>query len=428
MRSNGILAACVISLGAVGLAACGGGSSSSSSSSSGSSGGTGSTSSTATYSVLYSFGSVTDDAQAPDSNLTLGSDGNLYGTTYSGGTQNMGTVFKISPSTGAETVVYSFGSVTGDGTNPAAGLLLGSDGNLYGTTYSGGGTNVSCNDGCGTVFRISTSTGAESVLYSFGSVSGDGLNPAASLIQGSDGTLYGTTYAGGDDADGTVFAFSPSTGAETILHSFAGTPSDGSAPAAVLLLGGDGNLYGTTMSGGNFKDGTIFRISPSGSDEILLYSFGTGVDDGQDPNASGLIEDSAGNFYGTTLEGGAYDKSASTGGTVFMYSPTSGVETVLYSFGSFSGDGARPTAGLIQGSDGNFYGTTADGGAHGSGTVFSFSPSSSSEAVLYSFGNFSGDGETPGAGLIQLSSGNFYGTTSAGGTAGSGTVFDFTVQ
>lgn len=367
---TGIAAALLSSLIALGLVACGGGSSNSSSSS-GSSGGGGSggSGSTATYAVLYSMGSASGDAQGPDVDLIQGSDGNLYGTTYSGGTQSLGTVFKISPSSGAETV-----------------------------------------------------------LYSFGSVAGDGANPAAALIQGSDGNLYGTAYAGGADSDGIVFALSPSTGTETILHSFAGTPSDGAGPGAVLLQGSDGNLYGTTLAGGSFKDGTIYRIAPSGSAEVVLYSFGTGINDGQDPDGSGLIQGSDGNFYGTTLEGGAHGAKVSTGGTIFMYSPTSGTETVLYSFGSFSGDGAEPGSGLMLGSDGNFYGTTSNGGTHAFGTAFKFSPSSGTETVLYSFGNFSGDGESPVGGLIQTSNGTFYGTTSAGGANGSGTVYDFTVQ
>ncbi len=408
----------------LGLVGCGGGSSgatSSSSSGSGGSGGSGGTSSNATYTLLYSLGSVANDGQQPNAGLIQGTDGNLYGTTYEGGTYHEGTVFRISPSSGAETVVYSFGSSSGDGEKPSASLIQGSNGDLYGTTNAGGA------QGLGTVFEVSPSSGAETVLYSFlGSTELDGANPTAGLIQGSDGTLYGTTFGGGDNQEGTVFSISLSTGAETVLYAFAGTP-DGEAPGAALIQGSDGNLYGTTTEGGTYNDGTIFQIAPGGGAATVIYSFGAGIDPGTDPDASALIQDSAGNFYGTTLEGGTYGtKAEGTGGTVFMFSASSGTETTLYSFGSFSGDGVEPEAGVTLGSDGNLYGTTFGGGAHGSGTVYEIAPSSGDESILYSFGSVSADGTDPLAALIQGSNGSFYGTTSAGGANSAGAVFEIT--
>jgi uncharacterized repeat protein (TIGR03803 family) len=200
-----------------------------------------------------------------------------------------------------ETVLYSFGSL-GDGANPYAGLVQGSDGNFYGTTYLGGASNG------GTVFRI-TPAGVETVLYSFGSA-GDGTNPFAGLIQSSDGNFYGTTLKGGAHNVGTVFRITPA-GVETVLHSFLAAPGDGINLFAGLIEGSDGNFYGTTYGGGAMGGGTVFRITPAGM-ETVLYSFAAL---GPPPDG-GLIEGNDGNFYGTTYLGGA-----SNGGTVFKLVP-----------------------------------------------------------------------------------------------------------
>jgi uncharacterized repeat protein (TIGR03803 family) len=412
----GVATSLLATLIGLGVVACGGGSSSIGAGSGGS-GGSGGSSSSATYTLLYSFEGVNNDGQSPDASLIQATDDNLYGTTYAGGAQNAGTVFRMTPGTGAETVLYSFGTGT-DGEHPAAALMEGSDGNLYGTTYTGGTQNA------GTVFEISLS-GSETVLYSFGSVAGDGANPAAALRQGSDGNLYGTTYQGGADNDGTIFSVSPSTKAEVLLHSFSGPTGDGAGPGAVLIQDSNGTLYGTTLAGGTFNDGTIFQLTPGSGAESTVYSFGAGINDAEDPDASGLIKGSDGNFYGTTLEGGAHGAKLSTGGTVFSFSTGSGNDSIVYSFGSFSGDGAQPGGGVIQGSDGNLYGTTSNGGSYQSGTVFMVTPSGA-ETILYSFGSVSGDGDGPAAGLIQASDGSFYGTTSTGGANNLGTVFEVT--
>jgi uncharacterized repeat protein (TIGR03803 family) len=380
---------------------------------------------------LYSFPRSPTDGNTPFAGLVQGSDGNFYGTTYGGGTNDVadggdGTVFRISPS-GTYTSLYSFGSSPTDGALPFAGLVQGSDGNFYGTTY-GGGTNDVADGGDGTVFRISPS-GTETTVYSFGSSPTDGINPYVGLVQGSDGNFYGTTFYGGTNGVeccggyGTVFRISPS-GSYTSLYSFGSSPTDGINPYAVLVQGSDGNFYGTTGDGGTSNNGTVFRISPSGS-ETNLYSFGSSPNDGIDPPA-GLVQGSDGNFYGTTEFGGAYSN-----GTVFRISP-SGSYTNLWSFGN-SPDGRVPAAGLVQGSDGNFYGTTVHGGTNlYDGTVFRISPSGS-ETVLYSFVGYPNDGYYPQAGLVQGSDGNFYGTTPFGGTnnvvnGGDGTVFKLTVS
>jgi uncharacterized repeat protein (TIGR03803 family) len=309
------------------------------------------------YTILYSFVGPLTGPEFPNG-LVQGSDGNFYGTTEEGGTNNYGTVFRISPS-GTYTNLHNFAGYPTDGDGPHAGLVQGSDGNFYGTT-AGGGTSTNCgSDGCGTVFRISPS-GTETALYSFVGYPTDGEYPYAGLVQGSDGNFYGTTYAGGTNGVGTVFRISPS-GNETILHSFAGYPNDGQNPQAGLVQGSDGNFYGTTRAGGTNHWGTVFRISPSGT-ETNLHSF-VGSPDGKFPYA-GLVQGSDGNFYGTTEEGGTNNY-----GTVFRISP-SGTETNLHSFVGYPTDGRYPYGGLVQGSDGNFYGTTLSGGEGGNGTVF----------------------------------------------------------
>jgi uncharacterized repeat protein (TIGR03803 family) len=377
-----------------------------------------------TETALYSFGRSLNDGEFPFAGLVQGSDGNFYGTSYDGGVNDYGTVFRISPS-GGYTTLYSFAGPPSDGANPHAGLAQGSDGNFYGTTLTGG-TSTDCPAGCGTVFRIGPS-GAYTILYSFAGSPTDGRWPGAGLVQGSDSNFYGTTFAGGmstncSDGCGTVFRVSPS-GVYTTLYSFAGYPSDGSQPAAGLVQGSDGNFYGTTKTGGtNVCDcGTVFQISPSGS-YTTLYSFAGIPTDGGQP-AAGLVQGTDGNFYGTTSEGGTNTND----GTVFRISP-SGSYTNLHLFVGTRTEGSVPVAGLVQGSDGNFYGTTAGGGANNGGTVFEISPSGGF-ATLYSFGGHASDGSGPQAGLVLSSDGNFYGATSFGGVSancnpGCGTVFE----
>jgi uncharacterized repeat protein (TIGR03803 family) len=412
-------------------------------------------SSTVTESVLHSFcsqsGSTTYclDGAHPEAGLIQGSDGNFYGTTAVGGANYDGTVFKITPG-GVLTTLHSFCSqtdITGaclDGSQPERGLVQGADGNFYGTTMLGGANDgPGFPSGAGTVFKI-TRAGALTTLYSFCSQTNclDGGAPI-DLVQGSDGNFYGTTPFGGANGDGTVFEITPA-GVLTTLHSFYGF--DGEIPLAGLIQGSDGNFYGTTIGGGANDSpnspngsGTVFKITPAGV-LTTLYSFCSETDstghclDGENPER-GLIQGTDGNFYGTTIGGGAnYDA-----GTAFRITP-SGVLTTLYSFctQNLTGDcldGALPD-GVIQGSDGNFYGTTADGGVNRSGTVFSITPGGAL-TTLYSFcgqtdssGNCL-DGSAPGAGVIQGSNGNFYGTTAVGGASGGesgGTVFELSVS
>jgi len=289
-----------------------------------------------------------------------------------------------------------------DGSQPYGGLIQGSDGNYYGTTESGGGS------GLGTVYSI-TAAGTLTTVYNFGG--SDGANPKAGVIQGSDGFLYGTTSASGTGGAGTVFKVG-TTGTLTTQHFFTGG-SDGGNPQAGLVQGSDSNYYGTTTSGGTSGQGTIFVIFPS-TGFVTAYDFTGGTNGGQ-PRAA-LTQGSDGFFYGTTYSGGA-----SNAGTIYYYSLANG----LTSWYSFTGglDGANPEAGLVQGSDSNFYGTTFNGGA-GFGTVFRISPAGRLD-VLWVFGD-GGDGGNPAGGLIQADDGYFYGTTTTGGSSGAGTVFKIT--
>ena len=344
----------------------------------------------------------------PYAPLIQGSDGNFYGTTSYGGTR-YGTVFQITPE-GTLTTLYIFCKTDcTDGAAPNAGLVQGTDGNFYGTTVNGG-ANFN-----GTVFEISPE-GVLSTLHSFAFT--EGTNPFAGLVQGTDGNFYGTTvyggaYCGGSGGCGTIFKITPD-GTLTTLYSFKGYPSDGEYPFAGLVQGPDGNLYGTTFLGGTSGGGTVFKITPEGT-LTTIYSFCelANCADGYQPHA-GLVQGTDGNFYGTTIGG------ANGAGTVFKIT-LAGTLTTLHSF-VFT-DGSHPYAGLVQATDGNFYGTTEDGGK-GFGTVFRMTPGGDLTS-LYSFNR--SDGSYPQAGLAQATDGSFYGTTAYGGASDDGTVFKLSV-
>jgi uncharacterized repeat protein (TIGR03803 family) len=360
-------------------------------------------------SVLYSFAGAPDGAN-PYAGLILDAKGNLYGTTQGGGADGYGTVFKYDPTTKKETVLYSFTGAP-DGAGPFAGLIFNAKGNLYGTTQGGGAS------GDGTVFKYDPTTKKETVLYSFTGAP-DGAGPYAGLILDAKGNFWGTTSGDGADGYGTVFKYDPTTKKETVLYSFTGAPDGGAGPYASLIPGANGNLYGTTAQGGINDVGTVFKYDPTTKNETVLHSF-TGGADGALPLYSGLILDAKGNFWGTTVGGGADGY-----GTVFKYDPTTKKEAVLYGF-TGAPDGATPVRGVILDANGNFYGTTTVGGTSGDGTVFKYDPRTKKETVLY---NFTGapDGSTPVGDLILDASGNLYGTTSQGGASNDGTVFKLT--
>jgi uncharacterized repeat protein (TIGR03803 family) len=289
--------------------------------------------------VLYTFTGGADGGN-PSGALIRDAQGKLYGTAESGGDTNNGTVFKISQS-GRETVLHSFTGT--DGQYPETGVIRDKAGNFYGTTADGGAY------GGGTVFKVDT-TGKETVLYSFGGYQGDGTFPEA-LVMDSAGNLYGTTGFGGGIGGGTVFKLDAAD-QESILFSFRGG-GGGYIPNSGLIRHGNGSLYGTTGLGTEHTQGTVYRVSKAGKMKVL-YRF-SGHQDGGNPEAS-VVQDKAGNFYGTTTEGGEFRY-----GTVFKLDPT-GKLTVLYSFTGGS-DGFMPTTDLLLGKDGNLYGTTYAGGS-----------------------------------------------------------------
>lgn len=228
--------------------------------------------------IIHSFGSSSNDGVFPVAGLTRDSAGNLYGDAQAGGASGGGMVFKLTP-TGVETVVHSFSFNGKDGSAPVGGLTLDSAGNLYGTTFGGGSA------GGGTIFKIN-SAGVETILYNFGQTPNDGLNPESSLLRDSAGNLYGTTNAGGTSQLGTVFKLD-SAGTETILHNFTGS-SDGANPSAGLVRDSASNFYGTTTFGGAPGYGVIFKIDTTGK-ETILYTF-TGQTDGGNPQTSLILD------------------------------------------------------------------------------------------------------------------------------------------
>jgi len=378
-----------------------------------------------TFKSLVSFDGT--DGSEPFAAPVQGTDGNLYGTTPDGGTNQTGTVFKVTP-TGTLTAIYSFCSYCADGSNPQAGLVLGTDGNFYGAAASGGIATSPCSsgDGCGTLFKI-TSKGTLTTLYQFCTVTNettclDGEGPRAGLVQGTDGNFYGTTPGGGAGiyAEGTVFKITPK-GTLTTLYSFCAETNctDGEEPMAGLVQATDGNFYGTTTRGGANFYGEVFKISPSGK-LTILHSFD--LTDGDGP-ASALVQGSDGNLYRTTSGGGSNDCLQSTCGTVFKIS-LDGTFTSLVSFDGT--DGAFPEySPLIQATDGNFYGT-AGGGIDYGGVIYEIT--SSGVTALYNFCSSSCGADGYGtSSLIQATNGTLYGNTAGGGTSGDGTIFSLSV-
>jgi uncharacterized repeat protein (TIGR03803 family) len=329
-------------------------------------------------SVLYAFKGGSDGA-GPDGALMVDASGNLYGTTIFGGggagcnngSNGCGTVFRLTPD-GTEKVLYAFQG-GGDGFDPVSNIVTDQSGNLYGTTAAGGTFNSDCASfGCGTIFEVQPN-GTKITLYQFQGGT-DGADPNGPLIADAAGNLYGTTYGGGgctfDGGCGTVFELT-SSGHESILYAFQGG-TDGKGPLSGVIIDGAGNLYGTTFNGGSAdSQGVVFEIPTGGGSERVLYSF-RGGSDGANPMA-GVVRDAKGNLYGTTEVGGGNGKGCKKiqfgigCGTVFKLTP-GGKETVLFAFSRKSGK--LPEAPLLFGKNGDLYGTTTEGGKNNNGVVF----------------------------------------------------------
>lgn len=427
-------------------------------------GGTTSTSTTTTgsphplaYSVAYSFGALSGQADGsdPTSSLLRDAQGNLFGTTNSGGAYGYGTVFELSPDGQGgytEHVLYSFGAQANqaDGAYPASPLVADAHGNLFGTANEGG-ANGNAMNGTGVVFELSPNGNggyAYSVLHSFSNGTGsDGQYPYGAPMVDASGHLYGVTPVGGAHGAGMVYELSPDGQGgyvETDLYDFGAQPNraDGANPEIDLTPDAQGNLYGSTYNGGAHNAGTVFKLAPNGNGgytESVLYDFGTlaSYADGSNPY-SHLVLDGQGNLYGTTQAGGRYGN-----GTAFKLTASANgyVQSVLYSFGALpsNADGAWPEGPLLIDSHGNMFGTTVVGGAHGRGTVYKLTPDSASatgytESVVYSLGGVPASG-LPGVyadgaypnqvGLVMDPAGALYGTASSGGTHGNyGVVFE----
>jgi uncharacterized repeat protein (TIGR03803 family) len=360
-----------------------------------------------TFTSLFSFDGT--DGSQPSGGLVQAANGSLYGTTKIGA-NGAGSVFKISPDD-ALTSLLNFD--LSDGDQPNAALIQAANGNLYGTTTYGGASVE------GSIFKMTLAGTLTSVLtFDFD----DGEHPYAGLIQAADGDFYGTAAYGGNEGYGTVFKMT-SGGTPTTLHSFDST--DGATPFGALVQATDGDFYGTTEYGDGY--GTIFKITSGGTLTTLHGFVGS---DGAFPEA-GLVQAIDGNFYGTTFEGGSSTACSFGCGTVFKITPA-GTLTTLHSFGN--SDGAFPSAALIQATDGNFYGTTSSGGSSTAcsvggtpgpcGTVFKITPGGTL-TTLHSFDYT--DGSFPNAGLIQDTNGKFYGTAVDGGLSGDGTVFSLSI-
>ena len=351
-----------------------------------------------TYSVLYTFKGTfgRHHGASPTGGLTLGGSGSLFGTTSNGGAFLSGTVFKLTAN-GKEEVLYSFTGGS-DGESPQAGLIRDRAGNLYGATFAGGDAAGCGGLGCGTVFKLDKD-GVLTVLHTFTDLP-DGARPFAGLIQDKLGNLYGTTLEGGMYHGGTIFKIDPS-GNETVLYSFTGG-KDGAVLYSGVVTDKKHNLYGTTFTRGSHNDGTVFKLDTAGVLTVLHSFKGS---DGRKPMAS-LVRDQAGNFYGTTAAGGTDDA-----GTVFKIHGHS--YSVLHNFSANDGsDGSDPVPAVVLDGSGNLYGTTMFGGTDNIGTVFKLD-ANGAFTLLHSFGG--PDGASPSAPLIVDASGNLYGTTYSGG-------------
>jgi uncharacterized repeat protein (TIGR03803 family) len=387
----------------------------------------------ATERVLYSFTGGSDGG-GPNGSVVFDGLGNAFGTTHFGGITTCGgqvgggcgVVFELSPNTSggwSETPLYAFADGS-DGGFPNAGIIFDKNGNIFGTASTGG--NFGCSIGCGVVYELKKGGGyAESVLHAFDG--SDGQFPNAQLLRSKNGTLYSTTWYGGSTGNGTVFSLNPagSGWAESLLYSFHGT-TDGSAPAAGVVADNAGNLYGTTYKFDGYNDGVAYELqkrSHGSWKDRILYTFNASSS-GEDPYA-GLIMLGKGELFGTTIEGGS-----TGGGAAFelvLGSNHHWTENVLHVFGK-AGDGSAPYGGLVSDTKGNLFGTTVFGGGNNAGTVYELSPSRGGrwkERTLYSFTG-GPDGAYPSGTPTIDSTGNLYGTASNGGQYGYGVVFEIT--
>jgi uncharacterized repeat protein (TIGR03803 family) len=363
------------------------------------------------FRVLKSFGDLATSGSGSTSRPLLATNGVLYGTTAIGGISNLGTIFSMGADGGSYRVIHQFGAKAGDGSGPASGLIEGSDGALYGTTQYGGKPGST-----GTVFRVENDGTGYALLHEFQYATGDGQQPQSGLLEGSDGRLYGTTAFRGSNDVGLVFRVNKDGAAYEVLHRFTDTGREGIYPSSAVIEAPDGRLYGATILGGTnaTRGGTIYSMNKDGSSYQVLWSLGKTQSDGSGPSGALLLgSDRA--LYGTTIYGGVHGE-----GTIFRIKLDGSDYSILHHCGEY-GEGAQPTGGLIEGSDGALYGTMTIGGGPGSGVLYKINKDCSGYAVLHKF--LSVEGWQPNAPLFKGVDGRLYGTTSNGGAYKFGSVF-----
>lgn len=355
-----------------------------------------------TVRTIFSFSG--SNGSNPYGSLIRGTDGLLYGMTAGGGTSDYGTVFKINADGTGHTVLHNFNYSNGG--NPYGSLIQSTDGSLYGMTYQGGAS------GHGTIFKINPDGSGHTVLHNFNYSNGG--YPWGSLILSADGALYGVTQ-GGSSGSGTVFKTNPDGSDYTVLHNFNGT--DGSYPFSSLLQRADGALYGMTVQGGSSNYGTVFKINPDGSGHTVLHNFN--YDNGAYPYGS-ILQSIDGALYGMTYYGGS-----SSYGTVFKVNTDGSDYTLLHNFSN--ANGSYPLGSLIQSTDGSLFGMTNSGGSANAGTVFKINIDGSGHTVLYSF-NSQSEGSSPVSSLVQGTNRDLYGISNQGGSSGGGTIFKYSIN
>jgi uncharacterized repeat protein (TIGR03803 family) len=410
------------------------------------------------YAVLHHFGANADDGASPYASLLKGADGALYGTTFAGGPNNTGTVFKLNEDGSEYSVLYRFWSPRAFW--PYAGLLQAADGALYGVSgYGGLGDS-----GSGTVFKLNTDGSGFDVLHYFDNTPTNGATPYGGLVQGTDGLLYGTTEWGGSANAGTVYKLNADGGGFEVLHHFGNGADNGVYPFAGLLEGADGALYGATDAGGGLGSGILFKLNKDGSGFKVLHAFDGWAEGRVDGS---LIKGADGALYGTTLawwawgaafrihedgsgfevlhafagtdgagsygallqgaDGALHGASPSGGvfggGTVFKLNTDGSGCGVTHSFSRTGGEAVSPRAAVLPGSDGALYSTSADGGTYEAGTVYKIGADGAGYTILHHFQDTPDNGAAPQAGLLKGSDGALYGTTQAGGASRWGTVF-----
>lgn len=361
------------------------------------------------FAVLHVFGG-TGDGQNPLAGVIEASNGTLYGTTSNGGTNNLGSIFALNKDGSSYVTLFSFAGT--NGRNPQAGLLEASDGFLYGTT------SYRSTNSYGTAFRLGKTADDFTVLRTFWGTNSEGWYPQAAFVEGNDGALYGTTTDGGLEGSGTVFKLNKDGSGYGVVHHFSRDNGDGQIPLTGFFKATNGLFYGTTSRGGSADYGSVFSFDPVTSNIVVVASFSWTGGDGWNPQAN-LMEASDGVLYGTTFNGGAGDF-----GTVFRMNKDRTGYAMLHSF-DWHADGAFPQGGVIEATNGLLYGTTFEGGSNNFGTVFTLNKNGSNFSVLHHFSGTTGDGSHPQVGLLQGSDGALYGTTAQGGSKGWGTVFKF---